>query len=62
MGVLHFLVPGLEILIIAIVIYYLLSFFWNTRAMDLVLGLLAFLSHALFRKRCRHCSFDHLST
>jgi diadenylate cyclase len=44
MGVLHFLVPGLEILIIAIVIYYLLSFFWNTRAMDLVLGLLAFLS------------------
>lgn len=38
------MVPGLEILIIAIMIYYLLSFFWNTRAMDLVLGLLAFLS------------------
>lgn len=38
----NWLVPGLEILIIAIMIYYLLSFFWNTRAMDLVLGLLAF--------------------
>lgn len=38
------MVPGLEILIIAIMIYYLLSFFWNTRAMDLVFGLLAFLA------------------
>lgn len=38
------LVPGLEILIIAFMIYYLLSYFWNTRAMDLVLGLLAFLT------------------
>lgn len=37
-------VPGLEILIIAIMIYYLLSFFWNTRAMDLLLGILAFLA------------------
>ena len=37
------MVPGLEILIIAIMMYYLLSFFWNTRAMDLALGLLAFL-------------------
>lgn len=37
------MVPGLEIVIIAILIYYLLSFFWNTRAMDLVLGMLAFL-------------------
>lgn len=35
------MVPGLEIAIMAIMIYYLLSFFWNTRAMDLVLGLLA---------------------
>lgn len=33
-----------EILIIATMIYYLLSFFWNTRAMDLVFGLLAFLA------------------
>lgn len=38
------MVPGLEILIIAIMIYYLLSFFWNTRAMDLIFGLMAFLS------------------
>lgn len=38
------LVPALEILIISVMIYYLLSFFWNTRAMDLVLGLLAFLT------------------
>lgn len=36
-------VPALEISIIAIVVYYLLSFFWNTRAMDVILGLLAFL-------------------
>lgn len=38
----QFFVPGIEILIIAILIYYLLSFFWNTRAMDLIFGLLAF--------------------
>ena len=37
------MVPGLEVLIIAIMLYYLLCFFWGTRAMDLVLGLLAFL-------------------
>lgn len=37
------MIPGLEIAIIAFMIYYLLSFFWNTRAMDLILGLLAFL-------------------
>lgn len=36
------MVPGLEVLIIAIMIYYLLLFFWNTRAMDLLFGLLAF--------------------
>ena len=35
--------PFIEIVIIAIMINYLLSFFWNTRSMDLVLGLLAFL-------------------
>lgn len=38
------LVPCIEILIIALVIYYLLSYFWNTRAMDLVFGLVAFLA------------------
>lgn len=37
------LVPGVEIVLIAVVLYYLLSFFWNTRTMDLMLGLLAFL-------------------
>jgi len=38
------MVPGAEILIIAIMVYYLLSFFWNTRAMDLIFGLMAFLT------------------
>lgn len=37
----EFMVPGIEVMIIAIAIYYLLSFFWNTRAMDLLMGLLA---------------------
>lgn len=36
------MVPGLEIVIIAIIIYYLLSFFWNTRGMDLIFGILVF--------------------
>lgn len=40
----RWMVPGLEIVIMAIMIYYLLSFFWNTRAMDLVLGLMAFMT------------------
>ncbi|MCB1112246.1 MAG: TIGR00159 family protein [Chlamydiales bacterium] len=40
----HFLVPAIEIVIMTILIYYLLSFFWNTRAMDLVFGLMAFLA------------------
>lgn len=37
-------IPALEIGIISIMIYYLLSFFWNTRAMDLIFGLMAFLA------------------
>ncbi len=37
------MVPGIEIMIIAVMIYYLISFFWNTRGMDLVFGILAFL-------------------
>lgn len=40
---LHMMVPFLEIGIISIIVYYLLSFFWNTRAMDLLFGLLALL-------------------
>lgn len=42
--VLHIAVPSLEIALIACVIYYLLSFFWNTKAMDLLFGLMAFLA------------------
>ncbi len=37
------LIPLIEIVVISIMINYLLSFFWNTRSMDLALGLLAFL-------------------
>src|SRR5271168_2803379 len=39
----HGATPLFEILIISVILNYLLSFFWNTRSMDLVLGLLAFL-------------------
>ncbi len=35
--------PIVEIVIISIMVNYLLSFFWNTRSMDLMLGVLAFL-------------------
>lgn len=38
-----YIIPAIEISVIAVVVYYLLSFFWNTRAMDLVVGILAFL-------------------
>lgn len=44
MWLIHLLTPGVEIAIITIAIYYLLSFFWNTRAMDLLYGSLAFLT------------------
>lgn len=44
MSFFQILVPCLEIAIMAVMIYYLLSFFWNTRAMDLVIGLMAFLA------------------
>jgi uncharacterized protein (TIGR00159 family) len=37
------LIPFFEILVIAIILYYLLSFFWRTRSMDLMIGALAFL-------------------
>jgi diadenylate cyclase len=37
------IIPAVEIFIIALLLYYLLSFFWNTRAMDLLYGSLAFL-------------------
>jgi diadenylate cyclase len=38
----HGFTPFFEIIIISVMLNYLLSFFWNTRSMDLVLGLLAF--------------------
>jgi diadenylate cyclase len=37
----YFFVPLCEILIMATLIYGLVSFFWNTRAMDLIFGLFA---------------------
>lgn len=43
MHLFQMMIPGMEIFIIALMVYYFLSFFWNTRAMDLVFGLLAFL-------------------
>lgn len=39
----HSSLPFIEIAIIAVMLNYLLSFFWNTRSMDLLLGLFAFL-------------------
>ncbi len=41
--IIHSLTPLVEIAIIAILLNYFLSFFWNTRSMDLVLGFGAFL-------------------
>jgi diadenylate cyclase len=43
MSFFHFIVPAIEVLIIAVMINYLLSFFWHTKSMDLVLGFFAFL-------------------
>lgn len=39
----HSVTPIIEMLILAVMLNYLLSFFWNTRSKDLVIGLLAFL-------------------
>lgn len=44
MGTLETLRPFIEITIIAVMLNYLLSFFWNTRSMDLMLGVVAFLA------------------
>ncbi len=43
MGFFLSMTPLVEILIIAAMVNYLLSFFWNTKSMDLVFGLFAFL-------------------
>ncbi len=42
MNIFDVLIPILEIGVIAIILNYLLSFFWNTKSMDLLVGLLAF--------------------
>ncbi len=42
MALLHFIIPFVEVVFIALVLNYLLSFFWNTKSMDLVWGFLAF--------------------
>lgn len=42
MSIIHSITPFLEVMIIAIMLNYVLSFFWNTKSMDLVLGFLAF--------------------
>lgn len=41
---LQLLIPTVEVLIIAAFIYYIVAFFWNTRAKDLAFGLFAFMS------------------
>ncbi len=38
------IIPIIEVGILAVLLNYLLSFFWNTRAMDLIVGFLAFLA------------------
>jgi diadenylate cyclase len=50
MKLLEFIVPGIEILIIAMLFYWLMSFFWNTRTMDLIFGLFAFLAIFMLSK------------
>jgi diadenylate cyclase len=42
MSFFQILVPCVEIIIMTVIINYLLSFFWNTRSMDLMFGLIAF--------------------
>lgn len=44
MALYSLLIAGIEIFVISAVLSYLLSFFWNTRAMDLVVGMLAFMA------------------
>lgn len=43
MNLFHSAIPFIEVTIIAVMLNYILSFFWNTKSMDLVLGILAFL-------------------
>jgi len=43
MGFIGAFTPLVEIFVITIILNYLLSFFWNTRSMDLLIGVMAFL-------------------
>lgn len=43
MNIIEIITPIIEILIFAFIFNYLLSFFWNTKSMDVLLGALAFL-------------------
>jgi diadenylate cyclase len=43
MDFIQIIIPLIEIIVITVLLNYLLSFFWNTRAMDVVIGFLAFL-------------------
>ena len=42
MSFFHSITPFIEVMIIAVMLNYILSFLWNTKSMDLVLGFLAF--------------------
>ncbi len=42
MSFFHLISPFIEIMIITVMLNYTLSFFWNTKSMDLVLGFFAF--------------------
>lgn len=44
MEFLKILIPIVEVGILAFILNYLLAFFWNTRAMDLIIGFMAFLA------------------
>ncbi len=57
----HGVTPLVEIVIIAVIINYLLSFFWNTRSMDLVLGLFRLPPHFcdLLAAQPPHPAQDH---
>ena len=43
MAVLYPFIPFIEVMILTIILNYFLSFFWNTKSMDLVWGIFAFL-------------------
>lgn len=44
------LIPGIEIFMITMILYWVMSFFWNTRTMDLIFGLGAFLALFMLSK------------